>query len=170
MRRDRQRGSAMLLTMVLITALLAGAAVLISLQAASNRSTDLTRAGISALYCAEAGLAATRTLIATNKALWNNSLGQPTEPAFLSGVNHDVDGDGSPEKDFEILLEDNPDESPTPNPNVDSDGKIFVISRCRKYPDTPRTIKELVGFTPQSNYYNAQQGGGAGNNNMVAPY
>ena len=168
MRRDRQRGSAMLITMVLITALLAGAAVLISLQAASNRSTDLTRAGISALYCAEAGLTATRAIIATNQPIWNNSLGTGVEPAWLSGVNHDVDGDGVG-PDFTVTLEDNPDE-PTPVATTDSDGRVFVVSKCLKYPDTPRTIKELVGFTQQSNYYNAQQGGGAGNNNMVAPY
>jgi hypothetical protein len=48
----------MLVTLILITALLSGAAVLVSLQLSANRSTDLMRTGMSSLACAEAGLAA----------------------------------------------------------------------------------------------------------------
>jgi len=167
MTRHNERGSAMLITMILISALLAGAAVLISLQLASNRSTDLTRTGISALYCAEAGLTAARTIIAANQPLWNASLGSGTEPTWLSGVDHDIDDDGA--ADFVITLEDNPDEA-TPIPNVDADGRIFIVSRCIKYPDVPKVVKELVGYQQASNCYASQQGGCAGNNNMNAPY
>ena len=46
MSRQGQRGSAMLVTMVIIAALLAGAAVLGSLQVNSNRSTKLTSNGL----------------------------------------------------------------------------------------------------------------------------
>jgi len=171
MRRAKQRGSAMLITMILITALLAGAAVLISLQMASNRSTDLTRSGISALYCAEAGLTATRSVIAQNQPQWTGALANPgVEPGWLSVVDHDLDNDGSP--DFMVWIEDNYDEtSPTPNdPTVDTDGLIFLVSKCTKYPDTPRVVKELVTAVQQNNCYNSQQGGCAGNNNMVSPY
>ena len=167
MTRQSQRGSAMLITMIMISALLAGAAVLISLQLASNRSTDLTRTGISALYCAEAGLTASRTIIAANQPNWNAALGTGTEPAWLAGVDHDIDDDGSP--DFVITLEDNPDESP-PVATQDSDGRVFIVSRCIKYPDVPKVVKELVGYQQASNCYGSQQGGCAGNNNMNAPY
>jgi len=70
--RIRQRGSAMLVTMIIISSLLAGAAVLVSMQLASNRSSDITRSGLSATYCAEAGLSAARSVVAANYNNWNN--------------------------------------------------------------------------------------------------
>ena len=159
MKRNSQRGSAMLVSMILMAALLAGATVLVSLQLGSNRSTELTRTGISALYCAEAGLTATRATIAANKDLWTASLGTSTEPSWLSSISHDVDGD-SVGPDFRITLDN------TPDPN---DSRIIITSTCLKYPDTPKTIKELVGTLEQSNCYGSQQGGCAGNNNMNSP-
>jgi len=47
MKRDSQRGSAMLVTLIITVALLAGAAVLVSLQLSANKSTELSRAGIA---------------------------------------------------------------------------------------------------------------------------
>jgi len=169
MTRVSQRGSAMLITMILITALLAGAAVLISLQMAANRATDLTRTGISALYCAEAGLTATRSLIANNQPNWNASLGTGTEPSWLAGADHDIDDDGVG-PDYRVTLVDNMDEAGSDNPNLDADGKIIIVSRCLKYPDVPKEVREMVGYTTQSNCYNSQQGGCAGNNNQNSPY
>jgi len=170
--RNSERGSAMLITMILVAAILAGAAVLVSLQLGSNRSTEITRTGISALYCAEAGLAATRATIAANQSNWTGNIGvydpdgTGTEPSWLSTVNHDLDGDGNP--DFKVWLEDDSDEMP-PNPDVptvDSNSRLFVVSRCLKYPDLPREVRELVGVQQASNCYNSQRGGCAGNGNM----
>src|SRR6185312_4064680 len=73
-KRNSQRGSAMLVTMIVIASLLAGAAVLVSMQLASNRSSDLTRTGVSATYCAEAGLDAARSVVAANFAMWGSAL------------------------------------------------------------------------------------------------
>jgi type II secretory pathway pseudopilin PulG len=165
MKRTAERGSAMLVVMIVMAALLAGAAVLVSLQLGSNRSTELTRTGISALYCAEAGLTASRTVIADNQSTWSSNLGTGTEPSWLtSGVEHDLDGDGS--GDFIVTLEDNWDETGTDVPGTDSDGKIFVVSRCIKYPDVPREVRELITFVQITNCYTSQRGGCGGNGNM----
>jgi hypothetical protein len=168
MKRVSQRGSAMLVAMILMAALLAGAAVLASLQLSSSRSTEMTRSGITALYCAEAGLTATRSAIATNQGSWNTSLGTGIEPTYIQSptISHDVDGDGSP--DFIVTLEDNYDEiPPTPqNQNSDSDGKIYIVSRCTKFTDTPREVRELISFTSLKHCYGSQRGGCGGNGNM----
>lgn len=167
MKRDPQRGSAMIISLVLVAGMLAGAAVLISLQLASNKSTDLSRQGMSALHCAEAGLVAARPLIAPNYASWNTALaaGETVEPAFLASVDHDLDDDGS--NDFVIYLKDNDDElPPSPlNPAADNDLRVFVISRCIKYPDTPKAVAELVQYSGGGTCYQSQQGGCGGNNN-----
>lgn len=157
----------MLVAMILMAALLAGAAVLVTLQMGSNRNTELTKTGITALYCAEAGLTAARATVAANQADWNNHLNTKVEPTWLTtGIANDLNGDGV--ADFKITLEDNFDEPGTDVPNVDADGKIFVVSQCLLYPDTPREVRELVDYTTVSNCYSAQRGGCGGNGNMNA--
>ncbi|HEY5923417.1 MAG TPA: hypothetical protein VIV11_17175 [Kofleriaceae bacterium] len=168
MTRNSQRGSAMLVAMILMAALLAGAAVLVSLQISSNRSTEMTKTGITALYCAEAGLTATRASIAVNQSEWGDYLGAGTEPTWLAVINHDIDPTLGGASDFTITLVDNDDEiPPTPDaPTVDSDGKIFIVSRCTMFPDTPREVRELVSFTEVTHCYGAQRGGCGANGNM----
>ena len=167
MKRNGERGSAMLVAMILMAALLAGAAVLVSLQLSSNRGTEMTRTGISALYCAEAGLTASRQTIAINQSDWGTYLGSSAEPSWLSTVEHDLDGDNA--DDFTIRLVDNFDEqSGSDAPAADLDGRIYIVSRCIKYPDTPREVRELITFTEVQHCYSAQRGGCAGNGNMNA--
>jgi len=167
MKRNSQRGSAMLVAMILMAALLAGATVLVSLQLGSNRSTELTRTGISALYCAEAGLTATRATVALNQPTWASWLGG-AEPTWIQHptIDHDVDGDG--DADFTVTLEDNWDEIPptTQNQAADTDGKIYIVSRCTMYPDTPREVRELITFAELKHCYGSQRGGCGGNGNM----
>lgn len=166
MKRNSQRGSAMLVAMILMAALLAGAAVLVSLQLSSNRSTEMTKTGITALYCAESGLTASRQVIATNQSDWNNHLGTDIEPSWLSAVDHNIDEDAANTADFRVTLEDNFDEVGTDVPGTDSDGKIYVVSRCLMFPDTPREVRELVTFTQVTHCYSAQRGGCGANGNM----
>jgi len=176
MNRNRERGSAMLITMIIVSSLLAGAAVLVSMQLASNRSSDLTRSGLSATYCAEAGLAAARIAVAANYQNWNaaltacNGVYPCPEPLWLQapGVNHDADGDGV--VDYQLYIKDNDDEQlPSPNdPKVDSDQRVFIVSLCTKYADTPKEVEELVEFAGGGQNYRMQQGLGrysSGNNN-----
>lgn len=172
--RDSQRGSAMLVTLILIASLLAGAAVLVSMQLASNRGSELSRSGMTALYCAEAGLMAARPVVIANSANWDtavaasNGVADPAEPSWLlSGItSHDLDGDGV--ADFKVYLRDNDDEvanSATNNLDDDIDGRVFVVSKCLKYPDTPKAISELIELAQGGNLYDWQAGGAFGNNN-----
>jgi hypothetical protein len=181
--RARQRGSAMLVTLIIIGALLAGGAVLVSLQLASNRSTDLSRSGMSALYCAEAGLSAARPWVAkhyttygtTTPTGWASALvasasGDYTEPDFihdnidLTSPGHDLDGDGQP--DFQVYLKDNADEGGSSNDFArDNDLQIFIVSKCIKYPDTPKQIEELILFNGAAACMPDQVGGQDNNGN-----
>jgi hypothetical protein len=165
-RRSSQRGSAMLVTLLLITALLGGAAVLVATQMASNRSTDLVRTATLSSYCAEAGLAGARPVVTAGYSQWAGSLGTGAEPAWLaSAISHDLDGDGA--ADFSITLEDNDDElAPANNDRSrDNDLRIFIVSRCIKYGEVPRQISELVQYSGGGTCYQSQQGGCAGNGN-----
>jgi type II secretory pathway pseudopilin PulG len=155
----------MLVAMILMAALLAGAAVLVSLQVGSNRNTELTKTGITALHCAEAGLAAARGVVAANQAAWADALAAGGTAAWLSSIESDVNGDGV-SGDFTVTLQDNHDEVGTDDPNVDADGKIYIVSRCNLYPDTPREVRELVDYSSISHCYTSQRGGCGGNGNM----
>lgn len=155
----------MLVTLIVMSAILAGAAVLVSLQLGANKGTELTRTGISALYCAEAGLTASRTLIAENQGTWAANLGTGVEPSYLSGLDHDVDDDTAA-PDWRVTLVDNHDEVGTDAPGADTDNKIYVVSTCLKYTDTPREVRELVSYRRVSNCYTSQRGGCGGNGNM----
>ncbi len=157
-----ERGSAMLVTLIIIASLLAGAAVLVSMQLSSTRSSDLTRSGMASLYCAEAGLTATRTAVAANRTSWVGNIGTGVEPSWLASIDHDLDGDTLP--DFRVTLQDDDDDTDAVN---DSNEKIFLVSRCIKYVDTQKVVMELIEYIPVANCYPSQEGGcnGRGNGN-----
>ena len=170
--RQRERGSAMLVTLILISALLAGAAVLAAMQLSSTRSSDVTRTGMSSTYCAEAGLAAARSVVANNYTSWSSwlctsaSMSSCTEPTGLGSAigSHDIDGDGS--NDFIVYLRDNDDElTTTNNLAADNDLRIFIVSRCTKYAENTKEVEELVQYSGGGTCYQSQQGGCWGNGN-----
>lgn len=175
MSRNPQRGSAMLVTMIIIASLLAGASVLVSMQLASNRGSDLTRTGLESTYCAEAGLNVALPAVIANYNLWNAALAACNnvypclpEPAWLASLNHSVTGGSG--SDFVLSIRDNDDEfPPAPNdPLHDSDLRIFIVSRCVKYGETIKEVEELVEYSGGGQNYKTQQGLGrysGGNNN-----
>jgi hypothetical protein len=170
--RNSQRGSAMLVTMILIAALLAGAAVLVTMQIAGNRSTEMARTGMTALHCAESGLASARATVKQNYASWASALaasagGDTSEPSWLaSGIgSHDLDGDGT--ADFLVYLKDNDDEGPPTANNLalDNDLRIFIVSKCLAFPDTPKQVMELVQYRGGGGCPHNGAGGCDGNGN-----
>ena len=166
----------MLVTLIIIASLLAGASVLVSMQLASNRSADLTRTGLEATYCAEAGINIALPAVLANYANWNAALAAcnntypcSPEPAWLASLNHSVTGSGS-NVDFTIFIRDNDDEFPpaTVDPLHDSDQRVFVVSRCLKYGETIKEVEELIEYGGNGQNYRTQQGLGrysGGNNN-----
>jgi hypothetical protein len=171
--RKRQRGGAMLVTLVIITSLLAGASVLVSTQLASTRSTELTGTGISSTYCAEAGLTTAAAVVAAQYPNWAGSLlscgAGPypcAEPPWLYTAvgSHDLDGDGV--DDFALYIRDDDDELLGVNDRTtDMNLRVYVVARCLKYPDNPHEITELVQMGGGGAIYDAQQGGFNGNGN-----
>ena len=169
-RRQPERGNAMLVTMIIISALLAGAAVVVSMQVQATRASGVTKQGLEALYCAEAGLAASHSTVANNYSLWGPTLAADpngaAEPTWLqTAFSHDLDGDGV--NDFTVTIKDNDDEvAPTANDlTKDVDTQIFIISTCTKYPDTPKQVVELVKYAGGGTCYKSQEGGCNGNGN-----
>lgn len=154
----------MLVTMILITALLAGSAVLVSMQMQSTRSADVQKTKTTALYCAEAGLAGVEAVVTAHYSQWNASLGTNVEPSWLASIDHDIDNDGT--ADFTITLRDNADETTTADdPTHDNDLSVFIVSSCTKYSDMPASVTELVRSSGGGNCYQAQLGGCGGNAN-----
>ena len=157
--RHRERGSAMLVTLILIAALLAGGAVLLAVQRNATRSDDVARGGMSGLYCAEAGLNAMRANIQPHFSHWQVGLphrsNQPGSE-WLTAISHDIDGE--PGDDIAVTIQDNlePDEDEA----NDSDLQILVKVRCIKNLETQTEVAELLKFTPGSQPYGMQAGGG----------
>ena len=51
----------------------------------------------------------------------------------------------------------------TNDPVADNDLKVFIVSRCLKYPEHPRTVMELIEYTAAGHAYRNQAGQGASN-------
>ena len=143
MTRAREQGSALLVVMATVVALLTGAVALTTVLVGSTNSAGITKTTLSGLYCAEAGLTAARALVVANAGAWDPDLGTNVEPSYLAVVNHDIDGDGHP--DFKITLRDNDDETSGANDLAhDVDGLVFVVATCTIHPETPTQVTELV--------------------------
>ena len=173
-RTGSQRGSAMLVTMIIIAALLAGGGVLAKVQLSGTRSTGLHRTSIDAQYCAEAGLAAARPVVAASYAQWGTALAasgaatpDTSEPAWLAaGIgSHDLDGDGV--ADFTVYIKDDVDELPPADddPTRDQNLRVYIVATCLRHPETPTSVEELVQLAGGGTCYKTQIGGCRNDNN-----
>lgn len=182
--RRKESGTAILITMIIIVGLLGGGAALLNVQMASSRSAATMKSKMTALYCAEAGLAAARSIVASSYSQWTGSLCNPSspqgtgncdptstaaEPSWLQAptLSHDIDGDGV--ADFTVAIVDNNDEvSPAANNmTLDNDLQVYVVSTCIKSNEMHLTVSELVQYTPGGTCYSTQAGGcGGGGNNF----
>ena len=127
---------------------------------------------MSATYCAEAGLAQARAVIAANYTSWAgwlctaSSTSACTEPSTLYTAigSHDLDGVAG--DDFMVYLRDNDDElSGSNNLAADNDLRVFIVSRCTKYVENVKEVEELVQYSGGGTCYQSQQGGCWGNGN-----
>jgi len=161
-----QRGAALAITMILVSGLLAGGALAVYLQLADTRGAQYVTESRAALYCAEAGLTGARDFVSLNVAQWPSMLDTDTgnDPDGYP-VEGDLDGDGV--NDWHVEIRDNDDErSPVDNDaTIDIDARIFMVSTCLKYPDTPRSVLELISFSGGGTNYRNQSGQGAGGSN-----
>jgi hypothetical protein len=168
--RNGERGGVMIMVMVILAALVAGGAVALYVQTGSTRATGLTRFSRSALYCAEAGLNATRALIIDKYPDWNSVLDpQIDNPAWYgaTGIMGDA-GDGDDDlDDWRVTIFDNDDEFPVPDPARDNDLKIFIRSECLMYPDQPRVLLELIRYDLSPEDYESKCKGGQCTNDQT---
>lgn len=161
-RTARERGAALPVILILMTALLVLGALALRLTISDTRGTHATVSGRRATYCAEGGLVAGRTFIAANMVSWSLMLDQDAanDPDGYP-VTGDLDGDGT--DDWQVTIKDNDDELGTNNPYVDSDGVVFMVGTCLAEPDTPREVMQLISVGGGGTNYRAQAGAGGGN-------
>lgn len=163
-----ERGSAMIIVMVILVALLGAGAVAIHLQVSDTKATGLIKAGRDSLYCAEAGLNYARPIVGEFFATWPEVLdGDDANNPDWYPIEADLDDDG--ELDFRVTLEDNDDERPPAvnDRTKDRDLRVFVVSECLKFPDTPRKVLELVSYRGGGTYYRNQAGQGSSNTGNI---
>jgi len=164
--RNRQRGAALMTSIIVLSGLLVAAGASVYLLTAETKSTSFTAASRRSLFCAEAGLAAARNIVARNHGGWNAALDTngSNDPAWYPITGY-LDANGSGPPDFTVTLKDNDDELPPLDnePNRDNDLRVFIVSRCDRYPEHPRTVMELVEYSSAGHTYR-HQGGQGGNN------
>ena len=181
----RESGTIMVLVVTILAALLAGASVALYLQVSSTRAAGITGHTRGSLYCAEAGLAHARPLVAPIPDDWNTLIdfdmgnnpewypvvtqGLPDPHMCMYGcivgrIEPPTAGDTDPH--YVVVVEDNEDEYTMDSRrlDVDSDRRIILRSTCLKYSNAPREVLEIVSEERAPGYdYSAQAGRGAAN-------
>lgn len=152
----------MVVVITVLAALFVGGAYALYLQVQDTRAAGYVSRERQALYCAEAGLVATRQYVAANRPLWDAML----DPERQNPPNYPVEGDltGDGEIDFVGTVKDNLDGDS--NPHSDNDMSLYVIAQCTQFEDSPREVRELLEFAPIGHDFSNQAGhGGAGAGN-----
>ena len=162
----RERGVAMFIVIAVMSSLMMVALLAIYLTVTETESTSYATDAKASLYCAEAGLAKARALLVANYAAWPTILDADAsnDPAWYPVVG-DIDLPVDGINDFSVTIRDNEDEPVgTPNdPTHDNDMRIYVVSKCTRYPETPREVTELIFYQAGGASYRNQSGQGAGN-------
>lgn len=168
---NKESGMAMVLVITILAALLGIAAVGLSLQLNSTKSTALVKDTRAALYCAEAGLAGARATLVANRDTWGDVLSgttvtwynsvppiDETDPTLLPlGISGDIDGDAAT-FDYSVTIRDDGDDG---DPLTDNNDTIVVTSTCVLYSNTaPASVTEVVSLLGQGGGYNNQGGQG----------
>jgi hypothetical protein len=194
--RNPERGSAMLVTLIVTSALIAGAAVLASTQMASTRGSSIARNGLQSLYCAEAGLAMARPWVMAQYQVdqWKSSLtlsasgtaSSAWEENWLSGNGGSTTGINTVTTCTNYGTTGGCHDLGTPTPDgaadffvyivdnnddldqtTDQDQTVWIVSRCTRNAETVQEVRELVRYSGGGTHYNDQAGGASGNGNAV---
>jgi hypothetical protein len=118
------------------------------------------------LFCAEGGLSTAHAVAAANTADWPAVLdGDPGNDPAWHPIRGYLAAGGSGRPDFEVTLRDNDDELPplANDPSRDNDRRVFLVSRCLRYPEHPRTVMELIEYAGGGHAYRDQSGQGGYN-------
>jgi hypothetical protein len=140
-----QRGSAMLLVATLLVALLAAGGVALYIQMQGTKSAGMVKSSRNSLFCAEAGVIASRQTLALQYLTWPTLLdGNPANDPTWYPLTGDLDGDGV--NDYEVTIRDNDDEVPPADddPTFDNDLRVFAIGKCLRSSDASRQVTELL--------------------------
>jgi len=162
----RERGVAVFVVLIAVIALSVVGMLAAYLTVAETKSTSYEVDANAALYCAEAGLAKARPLIGSNYASWAAMLDtDPTNDPSWYPITGDLDVPPDGVDDFVVTIKDNDDEPPgaPDDPTHDNDMRVFIVSKCTRYPETPREVTELIYYKGGGNAYRNQAGQGAGN-------
>ncbi len=162
----RQRGSALMTSLIILSGLLVAAGASVYLMTAETRSTGYTAMSRRSLFCAEGGLAMARPIVAANYATWDAVLdGDPSNDPPWYPITGYLEANATGTPDFTVTLKDNDDELPplTNDANRDNDLMVFLVSRCTRYPEHPRTVMQLVEYTAAGHTYRNQAGQGGFN-------
>jgi hypothetical protein len=166
MNRTQERGAALMVVMIVMAALMTAGGLAIYVSSSEIKSTGYVATSRQALFCAEAGLAASRSVVTANYASWGLALdGDSGNDPLWYPIQGHLSDTPSGDPDYEVTIRDNDDEhSPAPNdPTKDSDLQVYVQATCLKYPDTPRTVTELIQYQGNGYVYRNQSGQGGGN-------
>lgn len=161
-----ESGMAMVVVVTILAALLAGGAVALVLQVGNTKQAGLVKSQRAAMYCAEAGLVAARGALSATPSLWNALLDADPDnnPSWYPhgvGVTGDIDQPPDGDVDYQVVVRD--DDDGDGDPESDANARIYVISRCIKYPNTPAEIVELIDMSGAGHTYRNQAGQGPGN-------
>ena len=165
---NNESGMAMVLVITILAALLGIAAVGLSIQLNSTKSTSLIKDKRAALFCAEAGLANAREILIQNRGEWSTVLsGTATGWYNLStgaplGITGDADNQGGAQ-DYTVTIRDDGDDT---DPASDQNNTIIVTSTCLLYASTaPATVLEVLSIVPAGNQYADQANQGSAGTN-----
>ncbi len=148
----RQRGGVTLLLVMVLIVL----AALVGVLAVRGATADLQMAGSqrvsrTGFYCAEAGLAKIRPLVAANPADWNTILagGSPAWwTAAQTAANLDFDNDSK--ADVTVTMTDNVDEAGVQDFTRDNDLTVILTATCTSSTleanGAQRTISQLITY------------------------
>ena len=150
--RSRQRGAAMLVVMIIVSALMTAAGSAIYVSTGETQATVYAASTPPALYCAEAGLAGAPGRSPATTGSWGDVL-DGTPATIRRGTRCDGDLRRDPTATAPRLRGHDPrqrrraraDRERSATKDIDMQGLRRVA--CLRYPESPRSVTELIDYS-----------------------